>query len=255
MNSVYDHPEYRALLAAILANPDDNLPRLVLADWLQEHGEDERAELIRIECEMARSPDRAACDRCRKAWSRRLFSSYPVEMGWCDNCRTSGPFWPDVERSLALRRRRVDLRCRWQRPWTDADERAGLNAYSSRGFVTRVSAPLAVLIGGECDRCLRSRHLNWHDGRVFLCPTCHGTGRTAGVLPALVRREPVELVTVTDLEPPGSTRTRWELPYDVFAMLKGDCFSSEAEAMDAASAALLAWARSQPVSPSAHAVG
>ena len=95
-----------ALLAAILANPDDNLPRLVLADWLQEHGEDERAELIRIECEMARSPDRAACDRCRKEWSRRLFSSYPVEMGWCDNCRTKGPFWPDVERSLALRRRR-----------------------------------------------------------------------------------------------------------------------------------------------------
>jgi uncharacterized protein (TIGR02996 family) len=37
-----------ALLAAILANPDDDTPRLVYADWLQENGQPERAEFIRI---------------------------------------------------------------------------------------------------------------------------------------------------------------------------------------------------------------
>ena len=36
-----------ALLAAVLANPADDLPRLVYADWLEENGEPERAELIR----------------------------------------------------------------------------------------------------------------------------------------------------------------------------------------------------------------
>jgi uncharacterized protein (TIGR02996 family) len=45
----------RALLAAILANPDDDLPRLVYADWLEENGRPRRAEFIRVECETART--------------------------------------------------------------------------------------------------------------------------------------------------------------------------------------------------------
>jgi len=48
-----DHPEYRALLAAVLAAPDDDLPRLVLADWLDENGESARAELIRVQVGIA----------------------------------------------------------------------------------------------------------------------------------------------------------------------------------------------------------
>ena len=30
-------PVYRALLDDVVANPDDDTPRLVIADWLQEH--------------------------------------------------------------------------------------------------------------------------------------------------------------------------------------------------------------------------
>jgi uncharacterized protein (TIGR02996 family) len=36
-----------ALYAAVCANPDDDTPRLVFADWLQEHGEEKRAAFIR----------------------------------------------------------------------------------------------------------------------------------------------------------------------------------------------------------------
>ena len=39
--------EYAAFLDAIRANPADDLPRLMAADWLEEHGETERAEMIR----------------------------------------------------------------------------------------------------------------------------------------------------------------------------------------------------------------
>jgi uncharacterized protein (TIGR02996 family) len=39
-----------ALLAAITANPDEDTPRLVYADWLQENGEEARAEFIRLQC-------------------------------------------------------------------------------------------------------------------------------------------------------------------------------------------------------------
>lgn len=39
--------EQAALLTAIVAEPDDDAPRLVYADWLQEHGDEEQAQFIR----------------------------------------------------------------------------------------------------------------------------------------------------------------------------------------------------------------
>jgi uncharacterized protein (TIGR02996 family) len=45
-----------ALLRAIVAAPDDDAPRLVYADWLDEHGEAARAEFIRLQCKLARHP-------------------------------------------------------------------------------------------------------------------------------------------------------------------------------------------------------
>src|SRR5689334_8020900 len=46
----------QAFLAEICANPDDDAPRLVYADWLDEHGDAERAEFIRLQCQLARTP-------------------------------------------------------------------------------------------------------------------------------------------------------------------------------------------------------
>jgi uncharacterized protein (TIGR02996 family) len=43
-----------ALLHACLDNPDDDTPRLVYADWLQENGDPDRAEFIRLQIEIAR---------------------------------------------------------------------------------------------------------------------------------------------------------------------------------------------------------
>src|SRR2546423_14803585 len=42
-----------ALLAAIDAEPHDDLPRLAYADWLEENGDVDRAEFIRIQCRLA----------------------------------------------------------------------------------------------------------------------------------------------------------------------------------------------------------
>lgn len=50
--------EKTALLRAILENPDDDTVRLVYADFLEERGEGERAEFIRVQCALA----------SRKAW-------------------------------------------------------------------------------------------------------------------------------------------------------------------------------------------
>ena len=43
-----------ALLAAILAEPDADAIRRIAADWLEEHGQAERAEFVRVQCELAR---------------------------------------------------------------------------------------------------------------------------------------------------------------------------------------------------------
>src|SRR5262245_2730515 len=46
-----------AIFQAVLDEPDEDAPRLILADWLEEHGDRHgraRAELIRVQCELAR---------------------------------------------------------------------------------------------------------------------------------------------------------------------------------------------------------
>lgn len=42
-----------AFLAAIIAAPDDDTPRLVYTDWLDEQGRCERSEFIRVQCRLA----------------------------------------------------------------------------------------------------------------------------------------------------------------------------------------------------------
>jgi uncharacterized protein (TIGR02996 family) len=46
----------RDFLQAILADPDDDSPRLIFADWLEEHGDPERAEFIRTQIELDSIP-------------------------------------------------------------------------------------------------------------------------------------------------------------------------------------------------------
>ncbi|MBY0459274.1 MAG: TIGR02996 domain-containing protein [Gemmataceae bacterium] len=47
-------PEAAPFLRSICADPDDDTARLVFADWLQENGDEPRAEFFRIQVELAR---------------------------------------------------------------------------------------------------------------------------------------------------------------------------------------------------------
>jgi uncharacterized protein (TIGR02996 family) len=49
--------DHEAFMRTIVESPEDDAPRLVYADYLQEHGEADRAEFIRIQCELARTPE------------------------------------------------------------------------------------------------------------------------------------------------------------------------------------------------------
>jgi uncharacterized protein (TIGR02996 family) len=66
------------LYRAVLAAPDDDAPRLILADWLDEHGDPDRAEFIRLQCRLARLPAATArrqlleeeADRAERKWRK-----------------------------------------------------------------------------------------------------------------------------------------------------------------------------------------
>lgn len=51
MDRVCDNPDWLALVQTIRLYPDADLPKLVAADWLEEHGIEDRAHLIRVLCE------------------------------------------------------------------------------------------------------------------------------------------------------------------------------------------------------------
>ncbi len=53
-----DHPELLSLLHACKQEPDDDTPRLVLSDWLEEHGATALAQLVRLQCRASRMSNR-----------------------------------------------------------------------------------------------------------------------------------------------------------------------------------------------------
>ncbi len=81
-----EHPDWPAFMAAIVADPDDDTVRLVAADYLEEHGDPDRAAFIRIQVELAHSKPR---ERAR-AWRwTTCGSANELTWGRCrciDNC-------------------------------------------------------------------------------------------------------------------------------------------------------------------------
>lgn len=209
-----------ALLRAILDRPDDDLPRLVLADWLDEHGEGERAEFIRVQCAIWRLGHAAS-------WTCACDSSVGVVCEWCQ------------DREPLQRRERTLFGAIWDRwfvlpelqsphpsfaPITmvyDLETRR-LEYHIRRGFVESVACDLRTFAGGPCENCagfgeFRRRHDN-SDGPEGPCPDCggkwnsgphddtdsywdRGTGRTPGVAPDLFARQPVTKVTLVEKKP------------------------------------------------------
>jgi uncharacterized protein (TIGR02996 family) len=110
-----------AFLQAIVESPEDDTPRLVYADWLDENGQGERAEFIRVQCQLATmaegDPRRAELG----ARERQLLDQH--EQTW------AGPLRP-LARSWVFRRGFID------EVWTTA---RAFSAHARRLFR---SAPL-----------------------------------------------------------------------------------------------------------------
>lgn len=72
-------PTHESFMAAILANPEDDAPRLVYADFLEKSGIPEhvaRAEFIRLQIELARLPKKDPQWKKREARAIQLFEKH-----------------------------------------------------------------------------------------------------------------------------------------------------------------------------------
>lgn len=203
----------KAMLSAIIADPANDTPRLIYADWLEEQGDSNRAEFIRdtvwIHANHTDCPTRLA----------DLGSGRPVPLrcGICEYCT----------------RRRCAEKFNSKHHWIDAPAYAvffeptpldgeipatyGIALVIRRGFVAEVHCTLADWIS-------------------------HG--------PAIVAAQPVEVVRVTDMRilPSGGNDTYYvdglgRLPQQYWSQLEG--LPSRGAAIAALSAALIAFAKAQ----------
>lgn len=208
----------------ILANPFDSLARLVYADRLEEEGEPERAEFIRLQHEI---PAHA----CAKLKPHAAHLVAPV----CRGCVELDAM-RKRERHLLLRHCLKWVPAGWEVITSDmwAPAKSGQKwpaVRFHRGFASEVRCSLGWWQGGRCDDCVGS-------GEPYephpTCSPCRGTGRTPAHGYEVVARHPITTVVVPGLEPDRIGR-RWcwvrnrslidgqsgVLPAEVFDALRG----------------------------------
>ncbi len=247
MTDLQDHPEYRQLVNAVRAAPDDDLPRLVLADWLEEHDAPDWAEFIRAHCEAERHPHAA------RIWADTFTDADAVNPNWqaaLTCARLVRELWPKVAYTLCgdwderlNPRMEANGRCVVVHP-----HRAFRQSFEvHRGFVERVGVTTARWLG---------------------------EGHHDPIGPEIVARQPVREVLLRDREFPHHTNgagwwmameeddnapeNRHMLPWCIARRLRGSerhdrievvqgalhqwLFHDRAPATDALSAAAIEWA-------------
>ena len=69
-----------ALIQAIVESPEDDMPRRICADWLEDYAQPERAEFIRLQIALARLPSDHPARPALQTRERGLLLAH--ERGW-----------------------------------------------------------------------------------------------------------------------------------------------------------------------------
>jgi uncharacterized protein (TIGR02996 family) len=160
--------EERALLAAIIAQPDDDTARLVYADWLQEHGREERAELIRAQVGLARPRQITETARQRSEWStrERLLLQTRAERWRKELPSLRGVDWGWFERGM-VQSVRLSVR-RWDAAFSAS--LAGIFGHTPLRVLRIDLGPWRSHSADECDEMLRWDGLSRFDEVHFIAP-------------------------------------------------------------------------------------
>lgn len=91
--------DHDALLRAIGEQPEEDTPRLMYADWLEEHEQPERADFVRAQVELAR-PGLSAAERYPAVRKNVYYLSHFVRRWHAQLPRIPGIEWGDFNRGL-----------------------------------------------------------------------------------------------------------------------------------------------------------
>ncbi len=190
-----------ALLRSILENPADDAPRLVYADWLDDHGEPVRAEFIRVQCRKGDLSYSWQYKIDKHHWRTTLGCRWVSDLVLAHE-KVTGT-WPSYSWGSSASPTGPGLyKSGAEKVWMKYS--GCVEVEFTGGFVASVSLPLAVLVGGECGRCggtgRAERPVNPVDFRRHgeTCPACRGERRTPGIARDLFARHPVTEVRLTD---------------------------------------------------------
>lgn len=212
----------QGFIAAICAQPDDDVARLVYADWLEEHGEAERAAFIRVQCELARIRPEADPRRGADLATGRYYTP-PLFPRWQElDRRERELFKANGPNQLEWMGKALHDICEPGSEWL-----AHL-PWFRRGLVERIEcgaedflrvAPALVWhpeMTDVCEGCYgveehgAAGHANYKRSE---CPQCHGTGRIPRPCPATA--QPIERVKLTTSPRIGVGGPGW-VPGSVF---------------------------------------
>jgi uncharacterized protein (TIGR02996 family) len=139
-------PVCQAFIAGICADTADDAPRLILCDWLEDNGQPERAEFIRLGLEMARLGDE--CSRAkafRQVWPDQ--KPHPCgDCAYCDLLRRTEALVDRVHHTSSIQDWRSHSMYWGKRK--EAIEQLSKEPYCffRRGFVAAVTLPLATFM-------------------------------------------------------------------------------------------------------------
>lgn len=118
MSESQDESTRQELLKAVVERPDDDAPRLAYADWLDAHGEPERARFIRIQCQLVhlKEEERSLLERFSDEWARPIWGcgadEWKYHRGFPEEIAISAHHFLDVHerinRVTPIRRLRLD---------------------------------------------------------------------------------------------------------------------------------------------------
>jgi uncharacterized protein (TIGR02996 family) len=205
-----------ALLKAVCENPEQDVPRLILADYWEEHGEPERAEFVRVQVELARLPNyHLSCtgDKC--------LTCYPLRRRERELFHDAYPELPAIEPGWKV------FPASWAQPHHYLP--GGPLVIMSRGFLSsiicswpdflRVADALIWVAGQtvECPKCVRGMCNDMDIGDITFnewpCENCGGMSKDEQGLPANVpgtgriprpfppTAQPITRVTLTGNDP------------------------------------------------------
>jgi uncharacterized protein (TIGR02996 family) len=114
-------PQVLAFLEAIKETPDDDTPRLILADWLRENGDEPRADFIALQCRLAQLIEDDPEYAVAKAQNDQLLHQHAIN--WLGPLRTLIHNWSfhrgllTVQIDAARLRQAAREAARWSEAW------------------------------------------------------------------------------------------------------------------------------------------